>query len=98
MAFRRVGSKYVTVGSVEYVGAMHELSARTGRSRGLGDGTASQTSRGAYTGAGGTPVHKQNLAECIGMRARSRLFEMCRVIWMPAVQDYRVQHGKVVKL
>ena len=52
----------------------------------------------AYTGAGGIPVHKQNLAECIGMRARSRLFEMCRVIWMPAVQDYRVQHGKVVKL
>ncbi len=52
----------------------------------------------AYSGAGGTPVHKQNLSECIGMRARSRLFEMCRVIWMPAVQDFRVQHGKVVKL
>jgi DNA replication protein DnaC len=43
-------------------------------------------------------IHKKTLAEWIGMRARSRLFEMCRVIRMPAVQDFRVQHGKVVKI
>jgi DNA replication protein DnaC len=31
------------------------------------------------------------LAERIGMRARSRLFEMCKIIKMPAVEDYRVR-------
>ncbi len=30
------------------------------------------------------------LAERIGERARSRLFEMCRVVRMPAVGDYRL--------
>ena len=48
----------------------------------------------AYTAAGGTAVHKRSLAEYLGMRARSRLFEMCRVIWMPAVEDYRVKHAR----
>jgi DNA replication protein DnaC len=52
----------------------------------------------AYTAAGGVEVHKKTLAEMIGMRARSRLFEMCRVVRMPAVADYRVQHGRIVKL
>jgi DNA replication protein DnaC len=33
----------------------------------------------------------KTLAERIGMRARSRLFEMCRVIKMPLVEDYRVR-------
>jgi DNA replication protein DnaC len=33
---------------------------------------------------------KKTLAESIGMRARSRLFEMCRIIKMPRVGDYRV--------
>lgn len=33
---------------------------------------------------------KTSLAEKIGMRARSRLFEMCRIIRMPKVGDYRV--------
>ncbi|HEY3439893.1 MAG TPA: ATP-binding protein [Paludibaculum sp.] len=33
---------------------------------------------------------KTSLAEKIGMRARSRLFEMCRVIRMPVLDDYRV--------
>ncbi|PYT10541.1 MAG: AAA family ATPase [Acidobacteria bacterium] len=51
-----------------------------------------------YTGAGGVPVYKKTLAEWIGIRARSRLFEMCRVVAMPAVEDYRVKHGRVVKL
>ena len=31
------------------------------------------------------------LSERIGMRARSRLFEMCRVLRMPVMQDYRVR-------
>ena len=45
-----------------------------------------------YTGAGGEPVYKKTLAEVIGMRARSRLFEMCKVIRMPATEDYRVKN------
>jgi len=34
---------------------------------------------------------KYFLEERIGARARSRLFEMCRVIKMPAVEDYRMR-------
>ena len=34
---------------------------------------------------------KYFLEERIGMRARSRLFEMCRLIRMPAVEDYRIR-------
>ena len=44
-----------------------------------------------YRDASGIVVNRRNLAEAIGTRARSRLFEMCRVIRMPAVEDYRVQ-------
>ncbi|MBN9658495.1 MAG: ATP-binding protein [Acidobacteria bacterium] len=33
---------------------------------------------------------KTTLAEKIGMRARSRLFEMCKIIRMPKVGDFRV--------
>ena len=29
-----------------------------------------------------------------GMRARSRLFEMCKVIRMPNVEDYRVRKSR----
>ena len=47
-----------------------------------------------YTGAGGTPVYKKSLPEVLGVRARSRLFEMCRVVRMPAVEDYRVKRGR----
>ncbi len=37
-------------------------------------------------------VHsKYFLEERIGMRARSRLFEMCRVVKMPYVEDYRLK-------
>jgi DNA replication protein DnaC len=46
------------------------------------------------TGAGGTPIYKKTLGEMIGTRARSRLFEMCKVIQMPAVEDYRVKHAR----
>lgn len=34
---------------------------------------------------------KYFLEERIGMRARSRLFEMCRLVRMPAVEDYRIK-------
>ena len=34
---------------------------------------------------------KASLAERIGARARSRLFEMCKVVRMPAVEDYRLR-------
>ena len=47
-----------------------------------------------YTGAGGTAVYKKTLPEMIGARARSRLFEMCKVIRMPAVEDYRVRSAR----
>lgn len=32
---------------------------------------------------------KRSLSEAIGMRAHSRLFEMCKVIRMPTVEDFR---------
>lgn len=44
-----------------------------------------------YVTAGGTVVHTKTLGEVIGMRARSRLFEMCRVVRMPVVEDYRMK-------
>ncbi len=47
-----------------------------------------------FTTAGGKPIYKKSLAEMIGMRARSRLFEMCKVIRMSAVEDYRVKHAR----
>jgi len=45
----------------------------------------------SYRDASGVAVNRRSLAEAIGMRARSRLFEMCRVVKMPAVEDYRIQ-------
>lgn len=40
------------------------------------------------------PEYRRTLAEQIGARARSRLFEMCTVIKMPLVEDYRIRKGK----
>ncbi|MDQ2711830.1 MAG: ATP-binding protein [Acidobacteriota bacterium] len=40
---------------------------------------------------GGTHTYRTTLEERIGERARSRLFEMCRVIRMPNAPDYRVR-------
>jgi DNA replication protein DnaC len=39
----------------------------------------------------GKPEYRISLVEMIGVRARSRLFEMCRVVHMPAVGDYRLR-------
>jgi len=36
----------------------------------------------------------ETLGDRIGERMRSRLHEMCRVVKMPAVEDYRVQRGR----
>ena len=38
--------------------------------------------------------YRTTLAERIGARARSRLFEMCTVIRMPLIEDYRIRKGK----
>ncbi len=35
--------------------------------------------------------HRTTLSERIGPRARSRLFEMCRVIKMPLIEDFRIR-------
>jgi DNA replication protein DnaC len=39
--------------------------------------------------------HRTTLSERIGARARSRLFEMCRVIKMPLIEDYRIRRQGV---
>jgi DNA replication protein DnaC len=39
----------------------------------------------------GEKDHRTTLTERIGPRARSRLFEMCKVIKMPIIDDYRVR-------
>lgn len=46
-----------------------------------------------YRSAGGVAVSKKTLVEVIGTRARSRLHEMCRVVKMPGVEDYRLRRG-----
>jgi DNA replication protein DnaC len=38
-----------------------------------------------------TPRLMKSLADVIGERSRSRLFEMCRVVRMPAVEDHRLR-------
>ena len=39
-------------------------------------------------------IRERTLAEMIGTRARSRLHEMCRVVHMPAVEDYRMKRAR----
>jgi DNA replication protein DnaC len=41
--------------------------------------------------AGNTTVYKKTLSEVIGSRSRSRLYEMCKVVRMPGVEDYRMR-------
>lgn len=53
----------------------------------LGDRTSHRTEEGTR--------YRTTLAERIGMRARSRLFEMCRIIRMPAIDDFRVARRQV---
>jgi len=42
----------------------------------------------------GQPEYRETLAERIGARARSRLFEMCTVIRMPLAADYRLRKAR----
>ncbi len=46
------------------------------------------------SGLDGDIYSRYFLEERIGMRARSRLFEMCRIVRMPAMADYRIQTKK----
>lgn len=39
-------------------------------------------------------IRDRTLAEAIGARAHSRLFEMCRVVRMPKVDDYRMKRAR----
>lgn len=52
------------------------------------------TTEFAMPGGDKKTIRSRTLAEAIGTRARSRLFEMCRVVRMPAVEDYRVNRGR----
>lgn len=56
------------------------------------DAGSAVVERGA--GAGMKVYARVTLAERIGARARSRLFEMCRVIRMPQVEDYRMRRAQ----
>jgi len=38
--------------------------------------------------------YRRTLAEQIGSRARSRLFEMCKVVKMPLIEDYRMRKAR----
>lgn len=42
----------------------------------------------------GKVEYRVSLAERIGLRARSRLFEMCKVVRMPVVEDYRLRKAR----
>ena len=59
----------------------------------LSDPDIAGASRAAATGSG--REYGRTLADQIGMRARSRLFEMCRVIRMPQVEDYRFRKARI---
>jgi DNA replication protein DnaC len=51
---------------------------------GFGDATYDRTGEGKVD-------YRTTLNERIGERARSRLFEMCRIVKMPLVQDFRMR-------
>src|SRR5579864_6102074 len=46
--------------------------------------------RVSHKQADGTVDYRRTLADQIGQRARSRLFEMCKVVHMPLVRDFRL--------
>ena len=55
-----------------------------------GDAGSSQFQKSAT----GTPEYRTMLGERIGARARSRLFEMCTVIRMPLIEDFRLRRAR----
>lgn len=42
----------------------------------------------------GRPEYRTTLADRIGARGRSRLFEMCTVVRMPLIEDYRLRKAR----
>ena len=56
-----------------------------------GDAGSALTERSAL----GKPEYRTTLTERIGSRARSRLFEMCTVVRMPFVEDYRLRRARM---
>jgi DNA replication protein DnaC len=44
--------------------------------------------------ASNAPAYRTTLEERVGERARSRLFEMCKVIRMPNIEDYRIRKSR----
>jgi DNA replication protein DnaC len=44
----------------------------------------------------GTMDYRRTLADQVGHRARSRLFEMCKVVHMPLVRDYRLRKSTAI--
>lgn len=46
--------------------------------------------------ATGVPTYRTTLADRIGPRSRSRLFEMCTVVRMPLIADHRLAAGKIL--
>lgn len=50
---------------------------------------AVETRLGAATTPGGSARYEKSLAEVIGRRSASRLYEMCRIVEMPDLPDYR---------
>ncbi len=43
---------------------------------------------------GGAPVSRKSIGEAIGLRARSRLFEMCTIVHFRGVPDHRERHAR----
>ena len=50
---------------------------------------------GRATTTGNGREYGRTLGDQIGLRARSRLFEMCRVIRMPQIEDYRFRKARI---
>lgn len=60
----------------------------------LPDPDAGSTIVQRSAGDPGKMEYRETLAEKVGGRARSRLFEMCRVVRMPITDDYRVKNRR----
>jgi DNA replication protein DnaC len=43
---------------------------------------------------GGAPVSRKSIGEVIGLRARSRLFEMCTIVRLRGIADYRERNSR----
>lgn len=60
----------------------------------LPDADMTETALLRQPGESGPYATAYSLTDRIGMRARSRLFEMCRIVRMPKIADYRIQHAQ----